>query len=277
MPQTILNGARIYYQEHGRGFPLVLAHGLGGDHGMWLFQAPVFKTKYRVVLWDCRGHGRSEVAADGYSIEQYVEDQYALLEHLEIKRAHIGGLSMGGWIAWSFALAHPEATASLTLSDSAGILTGMSEAERQQSQKLFEVSAAIAEKQGRKVLAENTLALMFSAKFLETKPEIAALVRNQILADPGLGYARAIRGLFANWDKSSAEEVLPRLARISVPTLILVGELDQLTPLPTQQALQRAIPNSRLEVIPGAGHVPCIEQPELWNRLVLEFLAGVQV
>jgi len=277
MPETILNGARIYYQEHGQGFPLVLAHGLGGDHAMWLAQAPVFKTKYRVVLWDCRGHGRSEVTADGYSIEQYVEDQSALLRHLGIKRAHIGGLSMGGWIAWSFAIAHPEATVSLVLSDSAGVQTGMSQEQRDQAKKLFEVSAAIAEKKGRGPILENTLALMFSAKFLKEKPELVALVRKQILADPGLGYARAIRGLFAHWDQSGAEEVNDRLARISVPTLILAGELDQLTPLPTQQALQRAIPNSRLEVIPGAGHVPCIEQPELWNKLVLEFLAGIEV
>ena len=277
MPEAKINGARIYYQEHGRGFPLILAHGLGGDHAMWLAQVPVFKTKYRVVLWDCRGHGRSEVTAEGYSIEQFVEDQYALLGQLGIQRAHIGGLSMGGWIAWSFALAHPEATASLVLSDSAGIQTGMSEAAQEQTKKLFEASAAISEKKGRGPILENTLALMFSAKFLQEKPELVALVRKQILADPGLGYARAIRGLFANWDQSAAEGVQDRLARISVPALILAGDLDVLTPLPTQQALQRAIPHSRLEVIPGSGHVPCIEQPELWNRLVLEFLAGVPV
>jgi 3-oxoadipate enol-lactonase len=277
MPEAILNGARIYYQEHGRGFPLVLAHGLGGDHAMWLAQVPLFKTKYRVVLWDCRGHGRSEVTEEGYSIGRFVDDQWALLQYLGIQRAHIGGLSMGGWIAWSFAIAHPEAAASLVLSDSAGIQTGMSEAQREQTKKLFEASAAIAEKKGRQPLLENTLALMFSAKFLQEKPEIVALVRKQILADPGLGYARTIRGLFANWDQSAAEGVLAGLARISVPALILAGDLDVLTPLPTQQALQRAIPNSRLEVIPGAGHVPCIEQPELWNRLVLDFLAGVQL
>ena len=87
---------------------------------MWTGQVPAFKEKYRLVVWDVRGHGRSEVTEDGYQIEQFVDDQYQLMRHLGIERAHIGGLSMGGWIAWSFALAHPEATASLILSDSAG-------------------------------------------------------------------------------------------------------------------------------------------------------------
>jgi len=244
---------------------------------MWLAQIPAFKPRYRVLLWDCRGHGRSEVTEEGYSIEQFVEDQYALMRRLGIEKAHIGGLSMGGWIAWSFALAHPEATASLILSDSGGVLAGMSEKERLQKKKLFEVSADLAEKQGRKIMVDNTLALMFSEKFIRTRPEIVALVRERILADPGLGYARAIRGMFVNWGQESAAATLKRLAQIRAPTLILVGELDQLTPVPTQRALHQAIPNSRLEIIPEAGHVPPVEQPELWNRLVLDFLKGVPV
>lgn len=275
MPTADLNGAKIFYQVHGQGFPLVFSHGLGGDHLMWMEQARAFKDRYQVVLWDCRGHGRSEVTEGGYAIDQFVEDLYSLLGHLGIERAHIAGLSMGGWISWSFALAHPEAAASLILSDSAGLQEGLPEKERIEKRKMFETSAAVALKKGRGPLIDVTLSLMFSPGFLKSRPDLIALVRKQIESDPGLGYARTIKNMFIEYWETPVEEVKKKLARIQVPALIIAGELDQLTPVPTQQALARAIPGARLELIPGAGHVPNLEEPGLWNRLALEFLSRV--
>lgn len=275
MPTAILNGAKIFYEVHGRGFPLVLTHGLGGDHLIWMEQARFFKDRYQVVLWDCRGHGRSEVTEEGYSLAQFVEDLHALLSHLGLERAHIGGLSMGGWISWSFALAHPEAAASLVLSDSAGLQEGLSEEERAAKRKMFEASAAVAAKKGRGPLVEVTLSLMFAPGFLEGRPDLAALVRKQIEDDPGLGYARTIQGMFIEFWETPVEEAKAKLSRLRTPTLVIAGELDQLTPPATQKALAEAIPGARLELIPGAGHVPNLEQPELWNRLALEFLSGL--
>jgi len=275
MPFETLNGAKIYYQDQGKGFPIVLAHGLGGDHTMWVNQVAAFKDKYRVVVWDVRGHGRSEVTETGYSIEQFAEDQYALMRHLGIQRAHIGGLSMGGWIAWTFALAHPECTVSLILSDSAGYLTTVSKEKSEENRKMFEASAAIAEKKGRKPLVDVTLSLMFSQAFIKNHPDIVNVVRKRIEEDPGLGYANAIRYVFLpRWD-TPEEEIKKKLAKISVPTLVLVGDLDALTPLPTQKSLAQAIPGARLEIIPNSGHVPIIEQPEIWNRLVGDFIKNI--
>jgi len=277
LPEANINGARIYYQEHGEGFPLMLTHGLGSDHTMWINQVTVFKDKYRLVIWDCRGHGQSEVTDDGYSIAQFTDDLYRLMQHLGIERAHIGGLSMGGWISWSFALAHPEVTVSLVLSDSAGMPAGMENDKLLEKKKMFEASAAIAETQGREKLVDVTLSLMFSEEFIKNQPDVIKLVRQRIVCDPGVGYARTIKGAFAEYWQTPSNEVEENLSKIKAPTLIIVGEVDKLTPVSSQKALHRAIPGSRLEIIQGSGHVPSVEQPELWNKLVLEFLDGVEV
>jgi 3-oxoadipate enol-lactonase len=278
MPEAMLNGARIYYQEHGpkSAPPLILAHGLGGNHTMWAFQVPALKRKYRLILWDCRGHGRSEVTDNGYSIGQFVDDQYALLQHLGIQRAHIGGLSMGGWIAWSFAVAHPEATNALVLSDAAGYLNGMGQEWLTDKRNLFAASAKVVMEKGRAPLADVTINLMFSPEFIKARPDIIGPIRAEIAADPGVGYARTVEQMFLSYWQAPPLNVNSQLASITAPTLIIVGEVDQLTPVPTQQALARAIPNARLEIIPGSGHVPPIEQPELWNRLVMEFIEKAQ-
>lgn len=272
MPEATLNGAKFYYQDHGSGFPVVFTHGLGGDHSMWMMQIPAFKNKYRVVVWDCRGHGRSEVSETGYSIDGFVEDLYALIRHLGIDKAHFVGLSMGGWITWSFALKYPEICKTITLSDSAGFNIDENSDQVTEKRKMFEASAAISEKYGRERLADMTIALMFAKEFIETRPEIVNLVKERIKSDPGIGYARTIRGMFIEYWESSPESVKQRLGTIKIPTLVLVGDKDQLTPVPTQQGLHEAIPGSGFEIIPGAGHVPSIEKPELWNKLVMKFL-----
>lgn len=279
MPEVTLNGARIYYQVHGSNgsFPLVLTHGLGGDHTMWLNQARAFQDIYRVVLWDVRGHGRSEVTTNGYSMGQFVQDLHSLLKHLGIGRAHIAGLSMGGWISYEFALAHPEATAGLVLSDSGGIKTGLTELQLGQGRSLFEVSAQVAMQHGRAVMADNTVSMMFSKEFIRQSPEIVELTRKRIMADPGVGFARTIKGILTEYWSEPAEAVIKRLGKISAPTLVIAGDLDLLTPLATQQALHQAIPGSRFEIIRGSGHVPPLERPQTWNKLVREFLEGVKV
>ncbi|MFO8058759.1 MAG: alpha/beta fold hydrolase [bacterium] len=276
MPEALINGARIYYQEHGKGPPLVLSHGLGSDHTMWLLQARELRDRFRVVLWDFRGHGRSEITEEGYSLEMFVSDLRGLLRYLGIEEAHIGGLSLGGLVAWSFALAFPEMTRSLVISDSAGLLEGMSEKEKEDKQKLFETSAAVAKKDGRSRMADATISLMFSEKFIKSRPDLVEQVKSGIMADPGQGYARTIEHLLLNFWKRPEDEVKEDLGRISTSCLVLAGELDQLTPLPTQQALHRSIPGSRFVLIKGAGHVPCLEKPGEWNRAVLEFLSSVE-
>jgi 3-oxoadipate enol-lactonase len=278
MPEEKLNGTKIYYQVHGKddAYPLVLTHGLGSDHTMWHNQVPVFKEKYRLVLWDVRGHGRSEVTEDGYSIDRFADDLKALLDHLRIKCAHIGGLSMGGWISFTFALKYPKSTAALILSNSGGIRSGMTKEQMADKRKLFLISAQIAEKAGRAQLVDSTLSFMFTPQFIENNPEAVELTKKRILADPGIGYARTIRGILIDYWDVDAEDMLKKVSGISAPALVIGGEFDLLTPAPTQVALHKSIPGSRYELIKGAAHVTPIEKPDLWNELVLDFLDGIQ-
>ena len=141
----------------------------------------------------------------------------------------------------------------------------------------IEASAAVAEKMGRGVIADNTIALMFSEQWIRENPAAVALIKKRISDDPGLGFARTVRNMFLDYWAKEAGQIPSQLAKIKAPALIIAGDQDQLTPLPTQQALHEAIPGSRFEVIKGSGHVPVIEQPELWNRLALEFLEGVKI
>lgn len=276
MPEAKINGAEIYYQDQGEGFPIVFTHGLGGDHTNWVAQVQEFCKKYRVITWDVRGHGRSEVTGDGYSIDRFVEDLHGLLCLLGVERAHVAGLSMGGWISWVYALAHPENTAALVLSDSAGMQAGMTAEQMKQKRDMFLLSADIAEKEGRAGLADTSVSLMFSPEFIQNSPEAVEVVKKRISADPGIGYARTIKNIFAPFWDTPHEEINAMLSAIKAPCLIVCGDKDQLTPLPTQQALHKAIPGSRLEVIPGAGHVPTIEAAGTWNRLVMDFLEQVE-
>ncbi len=278
MPEVTINGARIHYQDSGTGHPLVLAHGLGGDLTMWLPQVPVISERYRVITWDCRGHGRSEVTEDGYSIESFVDDQYKLLQYLGVEKAYVGGLSMGGLIAWAFALTHPEMVTALILSDTAGINIGVDEESRRQLTDMFMTTAKIAEKRGRGgAMADEAIKLMFCAQFIQNNPEIIAMVKERIANSSGIGFARTIRGIFGTEVKTQETNIAQLLATIKSPTLVLVGEEDVLTPVPTAEALSRAIPGSRLHIIKGSGHVPNIEQTEEWNRVVMDFLDGVEV
>jgi (E)-2-((N-methylformamido)methylene)succinate hydrolase len=271
MPEITLNGAKFYYQVSGSGFPVIFTHGLGADHTMWFNQLPVFKESYRTILWDVRGHGRSEVTDGGYSITQFVNDLFALMNHLEIGKAHIAGLSMGGWISWSFAIAHPDRCASLVLSDAAGVMS-FTEKECSDMKRVLGKTANVAETQGMEKLIEPTISLMFHPQYMHNNQDMIKLIKTQMLQMDVRGFARTIRGAFMDMFKTPWESIRPSLSGISSPTLVITGDTDALTPLKSQIALHKAIPGSRLEVIEGAGHVPVMEKPEIWNAAVLKFL-----
>ncbi len=274
MPKISVNGASLHYEEFGRGFPIVFTHGLGLDKSMWLNQVPIFAARYRVITWDIRGHGCSEVTEDGYSISQLVEDLEELLFLLGVEKAYIVGLSLGGWISWKFAAKNPHKTEALILSDSAGYLKGMTQTELDEKKQIFDAGAEICEKHGRVPLADPTIDLMFSKEFIENNDHIVNALKSLIEKDPGLGYARTIKQALGDYWGPPGEDVEKELASIKAPTMILAGDLDVITPLVTQQAINKQIKGSRLEVLKGAGHLACMEQPEIWNSLVLEFFNG---
>jgi pimeloyl-ACP methyl ester carboxylesterase len=251
MPFLDRGGVAIYYEEHGAGPPILLSHGYSATCRMWDGQVAAFAGRYRLVLWDMRGHGQSGDPDDPrlYSMAAIVEDMAALLAHLGIERAIVGGLSLGGYMSLAFHLAHPEMVGALMLFD-----TGPG----------YRNPDARAQWNAR---AEAT------ARDLETK----GLVALGPEGDPRVGRHRssrglalAARGMLAQQDGS----IIDSLPSIKVPTLVLVGALDENFLAPADYMAGK-IPGARKAVIPGARHTANLDQPEAFNRAVADFLAGL--
>jgi pimeloyl-ACP methyl ester carboxylesterase len=227
---------------------------------MWEPQAEALGAAHRVVRFDARGFGGSPAGEGPLTMEAIADDGAALLDQLGIERAIVAGCSMGGYAALAFVRRHPRRLAGLVLQDTrAGADTPEARANR----------ATLA----AKVLAEgaSAAAAAFLPKLLgETthrdRPELAALLRERILATSPRGIANALHGLAARAD---SRETLPTIA---VPTLVLVGAEDVLTPPAEAEAMAAAIPGARLGVIPGAGHLANLENPGAVNAALRAFL-----
>ncbi len=264
MPYAHINGVSIYHELHGdSGEPLVFIHGYTGDITDWRHQLPVFSSRHRILVFDNRGHGRSEAPEDrsGYTVQRMADDAEALAEFVGFDRYHLLGHSMGGGIAQEIALRSPGKLISLTLHSSAPKFDLASNA---QLAMWIDYRLRVAETQGMRALAEMEAPLpppphMPAGRTEETKERLA-----RMSADAFLG---AWQGL-TEWPGT-----VGRLAGIATPTLIIYGDLDA-EPLREGAALMaRLIANSRLEVIPETGHSPQWERPELYNTALSSFLA----
>jgi 3-oxoadipate enol-lactonase len=269
MSDVLVNGIRLHYEVFGEGVPLVLAHGYGATLDMWSQQVEAFSQKYKVVVYDTRGHGRTEAPRDWrtYNVDDYVEDQRQLMDHLGIDTAYVGGLSMGGMIAMHFALAHPERLKALLLCDTAASnrRLGGNEPEGRAGQAI------------RGFIVRDVFPLAFTlARYapLEYLPQIRS-------APQGIkDYVRDMRehtalGLRGAWHAlMTRPDVEGRLGEISVPTLIIVGDRDAL--LAPSRIMQERMPGCRFALIKGSSHGTANWRPEAFNTAVLDFLADVE-
>ena len=247
-----LNGIAIDYEVSGSGPVVLLSHGYGSTRHMWDEQHRALGDRWRVVSWDMRGHGQSDSPADPaqYSAAVSVADMAALLRHVGAERAIIGGLSLGGYVSLAFALAHPDFTQALVICDS-GPGYRNAEARAGWNQRAQERAAAL-EAKGLEALGRRSR---------ETQ---------QAVHRSAQGLAHAARGMLAQ----EGSQVIDGLATIRVPTLIIVGDQDQPFVAPSEY-MAKKIPGARLAVIPGAGHSSNLDQPEVFNRVLREFLAGL--
>jgi len=251
MPNAHLNGIDIEYQDGGSGAPVLLSHAYSATGRMWDGQREALGGRYRVVSWDMRGHGSTSSPDDPaqYSHALTVEDMRALLGHLGIGRAVIGGLSLGGTMSLSFYRAHPELTRALVICDSGPGFRN--ETARENWNRRAQQRAADLETRGLAVL---------EGRSAETRQAI----RHHKSAQ---GLAHAARGMLAQRDAS----LIDSLAEIRVPTLVVVGDQD--TPfIAACEYMAKKIPGATLEVIAGAGHSSNLDQPEAFNRALGRFL-----
>ena len=245
------DGVNIYYEDHGSGPPVLLSHGYSATTRMWAGQVEAFKNRYRVITWDMRGHGQSDSPGDpsAYSEAATCDDMAAILSHLGIESAVIGGLSLGGYMSLAFHLAHPEMTRALMLFD-----TGPGYKNPVAREGWNETARKRAE--------------VFEAKGLDALGSGAEVRIAQHSSAQGL--ANAARGMLAQFDS----RVIESLPEVRVPTLVLVGEND--TPfLGGTEYMANKIPGSTRAVIANAGHASNIDQPNAFNEAVGSFLGSL--
>jgi pimeloyl-ACP methyl ester carboxylesterase len=253
-------GEEIYYEACGEGEPIVFCHGAGGNHVSWYQQVAAFVSHYRVITWDQRGFGRSTNRADRSGPRAAVSDLCALLDHLDIDRAHLVGQSMGGWTILGFALDHPERVRSLVFASTvAGIQLPEPSAETRQARERV---AAVLLDPNVPIGGEHPC---LAPGFAEQEPARTFLYTQiSSLAPP-----TPTSALIEMIETSRTREELKKL---SVPVLFIVGSLDALFPARDIHRAASLVPGSRVVEIPGSGHSPYFEDAERWNRTVLDFL-----
>jgi 3-oxoadipate enol-lactonase len=255
-----VNQIQLHYEIAGTGDAVVLIHGFGGDLRIWDAQFPVLAQHYRVLRYDIRGHGKSAPpTSEPYA---HADDLKALLDHCEISRAHVIGLSMGGEIAINFALAYPERVESLVLVGSS--LGGFQWSDEWNASWVPIFTAASTS--GKNAVLELVLRHPLIAAAMET-PEVAPKL-TQILSEYSAWH-------FLNADPVQHPEppAVQRLNEIGMPTLIVIGEHDLPDLHAIAELLQQHIPNVTKLDVEGVGHVVSMEAPERLNEIVLSFLA----
>jgi 3-oxoadipate enol-lactonase len=262
MPTIQVNGVELYYELHGPedGEVLVLSNGILMSTASWGLQTPALAKHYRVLLYDCRGMWKSEHPSGPYTMELHADDLAALLDALNIWAAHIAGISYGAELSMAFALKYPQRVLTLFLcsavSESDAVLRGFSEtwsaaARAGDPQRLFEVSYM----------------LNFSAGYIAAnRAAIDGAAARYALLDMD-----AVLELLACFDRL---DLTKELARITAPTLVVVGENDILKPRKCSEIIAGKIPGAELVVLPGGGHAVCLEKPVLFNAILLGFLAS---
>ncbi len=254
MPLASVNGIELYYETHGEGPALVLAHGGGGSHLSWWQQVPMLSQTYQVITFDHRSFGYSSDLPDGPGPTAFVEDLTGLLDYLGVHKAAVAGQSMGGWTVCGFAAAHPERTSVLILCDTtAGVETP--EIDRTRA-RLHERS---------KGNLAQILTSAYALSFPERQPALCFLYQ-QISALNHQVSPQLIPILMEMQNNTGP------IVEHTIPTLLLVGEEDVLTPPPAMQSITSKIPHARFVTVPQAGHSVYFEQPEDFNHIVAEFL-----
>jgi pimeloyl-ACP methyl ester carboxylesterase len=260
MPFTENNGVKIYWEEEGKGAPILLIMGLGWASYMWYRTRPVLTTQYRAITFDNRGVARSDVPAGPYPIATMASDAAAVLDAAGVESAHLYGVSMGGMIAQEFALQYPKRVKSLIL--------GCTAAGGPESKPAEPEVLAVLTRQGMtpEEAARAINPYIYDKGTPASRIEEDMKIRMQWPATPA-GYLAQLQGIIT-WEAYS------RIAKIDVPTLVVHGETDQLLPAENGKLIAQRISSSKLVMIPQASHIYSTDQPDAAHKPVLEFLAA---
>lgn len=253
---------RIGYDDIGAGAPVVFLHAFPLNRAMWTPQTSALASEYRCLTIDTRGFGQSEAAAP-FTVDRFADDVVGVLDATGVDRATVVGLSMGGYTAFALWRRAPARVRALVLADTrAGADTSDGRLRRRELIRLAETDgvASVVDRQLVGLLGKTTR---------ERRPEIAATARSIAESSTVAGLVGALEALMARPDSTAT------LATITVPTLVIVGEEDALTPPKEARAMHESIRQSRLEILTNAGHLSSIERPAAFNTVLREFLRGI--
>ncbi|MHA1573306.1 MAG: alpha/beta fold hydrolase [Alphaproteobacteria bacterium] len=272
MPHADANGVKLYFEEAGEGPALIFAHEFAGDHRSWEPQMRHFSRRYRCICYNARGYPPSDVPEDfnAYSQEIVADDIAHVLDHLNIEKAHICGLSMGGFATLHFGLRHPQRALSLVV---AGCGYGASPTERETFQNEAEALAARFESEGADAIAKAYASGPTRIQFENKDPRGYAEFVSQLAEHSPVGAAGTLRGYLKR--RPSLFDLEDQLRKLTVPTLIVTGDEDEPC-LEPDLFLKRTIPSAGLSVIPKSGHTINIEEPDIFNGIVQNFLTTVE-
>jgi 3-oxoadipate enol-lactonase len=255
-----VNGVSLAVEVRGRGPALLFVHGYPLDRTMWAAQLAAFDG-YQRIAPDLRGFGLSDAPDLGYSMPTYADDLAALLDALQVDDVVLVALSMGGYVAFEFLRRHRERVRALVLMDT------RAEADTAEGRRGRDQAASLAREQGARAIAEQMLPRLLAPATLEAMPQVVEHVRGMMQRAPVPGIAGA---LAAMRDRHDATLLLSAID--GMPALVLVGEHDTVTPVEQARFIADTLPDGHLEVIPGAGHMPPMEAPQLVNAAIERFL-----
>lgn len=257
----IANGVRLHYEEAGTGHPVVCMHGLGLNMNLFRHLVPALRQRYRVITYDLRGMGKSEVPGRRgvtHPIELHADDLTALLDGFNVNRTAIVAHAFGAFVSMRFAIQRPEQVSAMVVFNTTAMMgePGTTQAlNRGLSAELYGIDEQL----------DLSMSRWFIESFHHEHPEVIQFYREMLGSTPPFGYSASARAL-------TKYDLRPELGKIRCPTLVVTGEHDWSTPPEHHEVIAKGIPRAQLFIIKNASHTVAEEQPEQFNRITLEFL-----
>ena len=266
MPKAKVNGINLYYEVYGQGEPLVLIMGFSGTQAGWIFQRRTFQKYFQVITFDNRGVGKTDKPDGPYSIRMMAEDTIGLMNHLNIEKLHILGVSMGGYIAQELAINHPERVKKLVL----GCTYARQDEKSGHSTEYhrgLDLRDGCSADELRKVPVSKVLRTELPLAFNNRLYKVIVSLLMNIYA-----MRMATEGVAAQFQAIAEHDTLERLHMIQAPTLVITGAQDKIIKPASSEVLAKMIPNARLLKIDGGSHSVFIAKRGEFNKAVLDFL-----
>lgn len=261
MIATIL-GVPLFHEVAGEGTPLLFVHGLGGTSNVWAAQRAVLPKTCQVVTLDLPGSGRSGKADTAFSMDRWADQLIGLADHLKLERVVLVGHSMSTILVQKTAAKHPARVRAAIL---CGPMTELPAAGKE----AFRKRKQSVETEGMAAIADQVTAGALTPATREANAPLAGLFREMLMSNDPVCYAAQCQALL----DGSAKADQPK---IQCPMLVLVGDQDVVTPLSNAKAIAAAVPTATVRIVPATAHATMLERPELFNALVMEFVAGLK-